>query len=284
MIFDTHCHYNLEPLSQNWQKQWKIAQENDVQKAVVVGTSTQTSQLAVEIAKQEEHLWASVAIHPIEYIELITEQHIATTDIQSFLAPLPREFCQTLEGILSISEKIVAIGETGLDYFHIHHQESFTEENKATVIATQQDSLKQHIQLAQKYTLPLILHVRDQAEQAYWDTLALLDEMNYTGKFVLHCVSGPTAYVQKALEMGAYVSAAGNITYKNAEHLRDLVRLVPKDKILIETDAPYLPPQDFRGQICEPWMISQTAEFLERELAISPETTWQNAHTFFELA
>jgi TatD DNase family protein len=210
-----------------------------------------------------------VAIHPIEFNE----------DAQS-IDTLKQELTTLIE--LS-STKIVAIGETGLDYFHVQREVGITEEKKQGIITRQQSSLRMHIQLAQRYQLPLILHVRDQSEQAYWDTLQLLEEEDYKGKCILHCVSGPATYVQKALEMGAYVSVAGNVSYKNAEHIRELVRLVPADRLLIETDAPYLPPQQLRGQVCEPWMISLTAQYLQDELHISVEKTHQNGDAVFQL-
>jgi TatD DNase family protein len=274
MIFDTHCHYNLEPLSQTWQSHWEEAQSKGVQKSIVVGTSVETSQLAVTLAQREKNLWPSVAIHPIEFNEL----PVATLD------KAVTEFETGLQTLLSQTQnKIVAIGETGLDYFHLHHTPELTDEAKQLIVKAQKKSLQMHIRLAQTHHLPLLLHVRDQEEQAYWDTLELLKAADYQGKFVLHCISGPAAYLQEALSMGAYIGVAGNITYKNAEHLRDLVRQTPKEKVLLETDAPYLPPQEFRGKVCEPWMISLTATFIEKELGIPQTRAWENAHTFFDL-
>lgn len=265
MIFDTHCHYNLPPLAESWQAHWQKAQAKGVSKSVVVGTSMTTSQLATQIAESDQNLWAAVAIHPIE-----------------FLSSSNNNFVSALATLLP-NKKIIAIGETGLDYYHLQRDTQFSEERKHEVIAAQKKSLSDHIALAQRFKLPLILHVRDVGEHAYWDTLELLEKEHYAGKFVLHCVSGPTAYVQKALSMGGYISAAGNITYKNADHIRDMVRFAPKERILVETDAPYLPPQEFRGQECEPWMIAKTSDFLDQELGIPSEVTWQNAHTFFGL-
>jgi TatD DNase family protein len=277
MIFDTHCHYNLEPLSQSWQTHWQTAQLKGVLKSVVVGTNIQTTELGIKIASQEKNLWATAAIHPIEYNRLAKEGVSLTEKVD--------EYCQQLKSILeekSIS-KLVAVGETGLDYFHLRKDESLLESQKESIVAAQKASLNNHVQLAQNFDLPLILHVRDQEETAYWDTLAVLDQLHYQGKFVLHCVSGPEEYVQQALEMDAYIGAAGNSTYKNAETIRELLRLAPPEKILVETDAPYLPPQVFRGKVCEPWMITHTADFLTQQLNIPQEILWQNAHTFFHL-
>ncbi len=277
MIFDTHCHYNLDPLSQNWQGYWQTAQEKGVQKSIVVGTNIKTTDLAIQIATKEKNLWATAAIHPIEYNRLAKEG--------ASLANKVDEFAQQLHMLLEkkSATKVIAIGETGLDYFHLHKDESLSHLEKDTIIDAQKNSLKQHIMLAQKHDLPLILHVRDLQEAAYWDTLTILNQLHYQGKFILHCVSGPREYVKQALEMGAYISAAGNCTYKNAESIRELIRLAPSEKILVETDAPYLPPQEFRGKMCEPWMITQTAEFLTEHLYIPQEVLWQNAHTFFHL-
>jgi|SRR5579859_1742331 len=258
MITDTHCHYNLEPFfsptdNDSWKKHWQKAQENGVKKSIVVGTDFLSSNIAIQIAESDPNLSAAIGLHPTE----IEKSFQTNFEKLSLLLPNP---------------KIVAIGETGLDYFHFAD-----DSQKEIAIKTQQAIFRAHIQLAKKHKLHLIIHVRDKNEQAYWDVLKILKDEKYTGTFILHCISGPIEYVRQAVEMGAYIGMAGNITYKNAEHLRDLVKSVPQDRLLLETDAPFLPPQAFRGQTCEPWMISQTAEFVEKELHIPLEHIFQNS-------
>jgi TatD DNase family protein len=285
MIIDTHCHYNLEPLYSDeqkdldvWKKHWRKAQENGVEKSIVVGTHLQTSVLALEMATQEKNLFATIGTHPYIYAEPEIIQKIETQQLDDCLADLHTD----IEKLSQLkSDKLVAIGEVGLDYFHLNQQKSLSDETKTKVKELQKVAFKKHIELAQEKNLPLILHVRDQGEEAYLDVLRCLKETDYSGKLILHCVSGPEEYVKQAIEMGAYVGVAGNVTYKSADHIRALVKLAPIDRVLLETDAPYLPPQEFRGQVCEPWMISLTAQFIEKELGILLPQVQENTYRLF---
>lgn len=267
-IFDTHCHYNMSPLYENWQDHWQKAQEHGVIGAVVVGTNIETSKRAIEIGQQAEKLLAAVGIHPHEY-----------TDVQPRDLPtLLTAHQATLTMLIKQSEKVVAIGETGLDYFRLD------DKTREVVINNQKQAFRMHVQLANEFKLPLIIHVRDQDEQAYWDVLEILKaEYSFQRPFILHCLSGPVEYVKQALEMDAYTGIAGNVTYGNADHLRELVKMVPDDRLLSETDAPFLPPVPYRGQTCEPWMISETVKYLQESMGISA-TIEQNAQKIFSPA
>ncbi len=242
MIIDTHCHYNLPLLFDHWQQHWQTAQDRGVLKSIVVGADLATSQRAVEIANQTPNLLAAVGVHPDEVGQ-----------------PVP-ELKQ-----LSTHPKVIAVGEVGLDYYRL------SATNKTAVINRQQDLFKQQIELANQLKLPLIVHVRDQEtpetvtiNNAYWDTLQLIKaHYQFDRPFILHCVSGPLNYIKQALEMGAYIGVAANVTYKNAHLIREIVKITPPDRLLVETDAPFLPPQTYRGQICEPWMIVETDQYLK---------------------
>jgi TatD DNase family protein len=275
MIFDSHCHYNLESFCADYLQYWQNAQEHGVTKSMVVGTDFHSSTLAAEIAEKTENLFAAIGVHPGVYQESIekTESKLHLDDLISDIQTDEEEL-----KLLWNPSAVKAIGETGLDYFHISDGPQ-----RDLVIQAQQLALKMHLKLAEELHLPILIHVRDKSEQAYWDVLKILREYELPQHFVLHCVSGPISYVQQAVEMGGYIGVAGNVTYKNAEHIRDLVRSVPKDRILLETDAPYLPPQEFRGKTCEPWMISKTAEFVEKELGQDLEQIYQNTLQFFSL-
>lgn len=247
-IIDTHCHYNMEPLYPEWQMHWRKAQENGVVRSIIPGTDVETSRRAVEIAEQEPALQALVGMHP----GLIVESR-----------PVMRDALREFEALLA-SEKVVGIGEIGLDYFHTTSEVERAE---------QREWLAAQLQLATKYHAPIALHVRDKevpeervAGNAYWDTVSALEAAGFTGEFVLHCVSGPVSYVQQLVAQGAFVSFAGNLTYPKAQPIRDYLKLVQPHKILCETDAPFLPPQQYRGQVCEPWMIRHTAEMLQQLL------------------
>jgi TatD DNase family protein len=280
-IFDTQCHYNLSPLKDDWQSYWQKAQQNGVQKSVVIGTDWDSLELAVQIAATDPNLFASVGIHPNEMDELVKLKVTTEADFQQLKAEIETEDWRAK--FQADRAKIVAIGETGLDYFHLAQESSLSEDQKNWIKELQQISFRKHIIIAQTQQLPLIVHVRDKAEQAYWDILNILRELKYEGNFNLHCVSGPIKYVQEAVEMGAYIGVAANVTYKTADHIRDLVRSVPADRLLLETDAPFLPPQEFRGKMCEPWMISKTAEFLNNELHIDLTKVWQNSLEYFSI-
>lgn len=276
-VIDTHCHYNLEPLysgkkshfsikddnhllTMNWKDHWKNAVDKGVVGGVVVGSNIQTSLSGLKVAEEESKIIAAIGVHPHHAEDLSLEKYK-----EFFEKHLPHE-------------KIKAIGETGLDYFRLERNtEKFAKTKK-----TQHDLFKLQIEIANKYGLPLIIHVRDNEEGAYWETLEILRKnLDSKTKFVLHCVSGPTKYVQDAISMGAYIGFDGNITYKNAENIRNLFRLVPEEKLLIETDAPYLPPLGYRGQVCEPWMVTEVAKYVEEEFSINLDTVFENSKKFF---
>ncbi len=310
-IIDTHVHYNLNPLfseiinpetatleelrviafnknnskqpkvsldsSQNqtknaelsWQNHWKKAQAQYVKKCIVVGTNATSSQVALDIAKQDENIFAAVAYHPGYY------QIAANTPSDELLNAVISDV--TALNKLLENPKVRAVGESGLDYFRL-------DENDTTTRKVQKVAFQAHIKLAVKHNLPLIIHVRDKTEEAYWDTLTILKEHWPAQKpFILHCVSGPTEYVKAALELGGFIGVAGNVTYKNSDHIRSLVALTPPDRIFLETDAPFLPPQEFRGKTCEPWMISLTAQYLQNELGIELEQVYENSQRVFSL-
>ena len=265
MIIDTHCHYNLSPLYEDWQKHWQKAQEQGVKKTIIPSASIETSRRAIEIAKLDENLFAAIGIHPNEY------------DTTS-LADLPTVLSQNAAALsMVMDENVIAIGETGLDYFRLK------DDQRELAIQNQKMAFKMHIQLANEFEKTLIVHSRDKGgkkdknNQAYWDILEIVKkDYQHNKPFILHCVSGPSEYIEEALKLGAYIGVGANITYPNADELREIIKLVPKDKLLIETDAPYLPPQEYRGQICEPWMIKKTAEYINQNYSINFPQLEQN--------
>lgn len=272
MIFDTHSHYNLEPLFDTWEEHWTKAQEKGVTTSIVVGTDVDTSRRAIELARQNSAFKATVAIHPSDYQYLIQDSHLTASEIENLIAGHLNEL-HTL-----VSDKtVVAVGETGLDYFRLPSDPNIGE----VIKNAQQTAFKKHIELAVASKLPLIIHVRDTGEAAYTDILQILKDQPQLPAFILHCVSGPLSYIEEALQLGAYLGIAGNSTYPSAEHIRNIIRSAPSDKLLLETDAPFLPPQEFRGKTCEPWMIALTAEFVSDELNLDLAQLYQNAKTFF---
>lgn len=269
MIIDTHCHYNLDPLATNWQKHWSNAQAAGVKTCIVVGTNPESSSLACKLAHADHGLFAAIGVHPSEY------QDDLERDVTADITVLRQQ---------ASDARVVAIGETGLDYFRLPEEPDLAQRVKRL----QQQAFAAHVKLAEERALPLIIHVRDtataieQSSNAYLDVLDVLRAYRHTDTpFILHCISGPPSYVQTALAMGAYIGVAANCTYKKSDAIRDLVRLAPAQRVLSETDAPFLPPQQFRGQVCEPWMISKTVDFIESELGIPPSQLVDNAQRLF---
>jgi TatD DNase family protein len=276
-IVDTHCHYNMEPLysgqefifnfkkndpllKMSWQDHWQHAQKKGVIGSVVIGTMIETSNLALEIAATDEKLLATVGVHP---------NHAHETTIE--------ELDQVVGGWLD--RGFAAVGETGLDFYRLDRSASdFKEQTNQ-----QQAIFIWHLKLAEKADVPVILHVRVRTDQAYWQTLEVF-EKEYQGNqpFVLHCASGPKEYIKKAMAMGGFVGFDGNITYPNAQEIRDLIASVPTKRLLIETDAPFLAPQNQRGKVCEPWMIAKIAEYVTQELQIDLNQLLDNTQRFFD--
>lgn len=258
-IIDTHCHYNLEPLYPDWRRHWEQAQAAGVVGAVVVGTTEETSERACEIAAADPRLVAAVGIHPnyaAAQIEEITVDSLAT-----------------LVERLGTVGPVVAIGETGLDYFRVRG----SAEEVARLQQKQQRACLAHLALATKLQLPILLHVRDSGEAAYHTIIDLIKPFAAKLQIILHCFSGPDWYLTQALALDCYISFAGNSTYPTAENLRDHLRKVPRGRLLVETDAPFLPPQQHRGQTCLPSYIAETVAFLRSELQVEPSQLLTNA-------
>jgi TatD DNase family protein len=266
MIIDTHAHYNLSPLLENWQQHWQKAQAKGIVSTIIVGANLETSQTALEVAKKEKGFFASVGVHPDDIAEL---------DI-NFLENLIKNEVHSNKKITKKekrNKKIIAIGEIGLDYFRLDPQDSNTPQIKQK----QKEGFIKQIELANKLNLPIIVHIRD----AYNDALEIIKNNPPKNKFVLHCFSGNPDYIKEMIELGAYFGVDGNITYKNASDLRDLLHLIPKNKVIVETDSPYLPPIPYRGKVCEPWMITLTADYLSENFQISKKQLLINSQIIF---
>ena len=273
-IFDTHCHYALSPLKENWQTYWQEAQAAGVKKSLVVGVDPDTTTELLELALQTENLWISVGCHP--------------GNCQIGVKVEPGQIKSALKKYLP-GQKILAVGETGLDFFGLDKSQAEFEQLKNI----QLELFQAQIELAIEYRLPLILHVRDQEAQmdnkdnAYALVIKTLQKYDFGDKSVIfHCFSGSEAYLKSALALPhSYISLAGNVTYKNARSLQALAAMIPLDRVLVETDAPFLSPGKYRGQRpCEPAFIRETVEFLEQEFGISPEKLYNNTLSCFNLA
>ncbi len=211
------------------------AKEAGFEALITVGSDLQGTLKAVELSAQYDFIYASVGIHP--------------HDAKDFSEQVYNDLKE-----MTKNNKVVAIGETGLDYHYDHSPRD-----------VQRDVFKKHLALAEETGLPVIVHSREAGE----DTMAILGESGVsTG--VLHCFSGNAQMAEEAMSMGFSISIAGPVTFKKSSGLREIVRIVPDDYLLIETDAPYLSPEPFRGKRNEPYYMSYTAGLIAELRGISP--------------
>ena len=234
---DTHCHLNHPDLYAEWQAALFRAQQSGVERLLLVGYDLESSRRAVELAAQSDALYAAVGIHP----------HDAAQCNADALATL-RELAQ--------QPRVVAVGEIGLDFYR-----------DLSPRAAQYEAFHAQMHLTQSLGLPVILHCRD----AYDELLGVLAEYP-TVRGVLHCFSGTEAHAQRGLELGYSLGIGGVITFKSAEPLRAIVRAMPRDRLLLETDAPYLAPHPYRGKRNEPAYLPLIAQQVAALWEVSLET------------
>ncbi|KWU68288.1 TatD family hydrolase [Priestia sp. YIM B13446] len=227
MLFDTHVHLNAEQYEDDLQEVINRALEKGVQNMVVVGFDEPTIKKAIQIAETYDFIYASVGWHPVDAIDM-TDEHLAWIEE---LAQHP---------------KVVALGEMGLDY---HWDKSPKE--------VQKDVFRRQIRLARKVNLPIIIHNRDATE----DVVTILKEehVEEVGG-IMHCFTGSIEVAKQCMDMNMYISFGGPVTFKNAKKPKEVATELPLDKLLIETDCPYLTPHPFRGKRNEPGYVSYVAE------------------------
>ena len=252
MLIDTHCHLDFPEFAQDQDEVISRAKEKGVGFIINIGSSLKGSQESIELSKRYDFIYATVGLHPHEADNFDSQAET------------------TLENLVR-NEKVVAIGETGLDYFKNY---SKAENQKKLFISL--------VKLAKDLNLPLIIHSR----QAQDDTLKILKEAMPI-KAVVHCFSGGDDFLKKCLDLGFFISFTCNITYPKAENLRNLVKETPIDRLFLETDAPFLPPQELRGKRNEPAFVEILAGEFARIKEISVEEvakiTTENAKNFFKI-
>ncbi len=237
-LIDTHCHLTFEQYGGDVEQVVQRSIAAGVTGWITVGTDLADSRKAVELAKEFENMFAAVAIHP-------HEAHSADEGVLNELKGLAK------------NEKVVAIGETGLDF---HYDHSTPEQ--------QQDCFKQHLEIAAELELPVIIHSRE----AFEDTLRILDEhASKKQSIVFHCFSGSVEQAKIVLEKGWYISLTGVVTFKNANKTREVAKLVPLERLMLETDAPYMSPEPMRRQkVNEPALLVHTVKFLAELKGLEP--------------
>lgn len=252
MLFDTHVHLNADQYKDDLEEVIGRAQEAGIEYMVVVGFDRGTIQKAMEIAEKYDFIYASVGWHPVDAIDMTTKD---------------------LEWIeeLSSHPKVVALGEMGLDYYWDKSPKDI-----------QQEVFRQQIRLARKVNLPIIIHNRDATE----DIVRILKEekVEEVGG-VMHCFTGSLEVAKQCMDMNMYISFGGPVTFKNAKKPKEVAAEIPLDKLLIETDCPYLTPHPYRGKRNEPSYVSyvaeQIAELKQMDYEELAKKTTENAKKLF---
>lgn len=252
MLVDSHCHLDFPDFTEELDDIVSRAESVGIGRMVTICTRVRKFNQVLAVAEKYPSVFCSVGTHPHnahEELDITPAEILAYTD----------------------HPKVVAIGEAGLDYFY---QKDHAE--------AQAIGLRNHIHVARETQLPLVIHSRDADD----DMIAILEDEMEKGAFpaVLHCFSSGRALAEKGVELGLYVSFSGILTFKNSVELRDIAADLPKDRVLVETDAPYLAPMPHRGQRNEPSYMVNTAKVLAETLGLTVEDLWKTStDNFFRL-
>ena len=251
MIIDSHCHLDYEPLINDINKIILNAKKNNVTNLLTIGTSLESSKKVLEIVEKYENVYGAIGIHPNS-----TNNNLSDLN--------------ELVDIKKKSKKIIAFGETGLDYFY-----------KRSGKKDQLHSFEKHIEFAISENVPVIIHTRDSDE----DTISIIKKYYKKTKFLVHCFTGNLEFAKRLLSLECLISFSGIITFKKSNDLRDVVKYVPLEKMLIETDSPYLSPDPLRGKSNEPANVKIVGEKIAKIKEISFEEvarlTTENFKNFF---
>lgn len=245
-VVDNHCHLDIADGS--WlsvEEALSEAAAVGVPRIVQIGCDLPGAQWAVDVAERFDAIVAGVALHPNEAPLLAADGRL-------------EEALDVIERLASSSDRVRAVGETGLDYFR-------TDEAGRPA---QQESFRRHVDLARRLGKTLVVHDRD----AHDDVLRVLDEEGVPERLVMHCFSGDADFARACLDRGAWLSFAGTVTFKNAEPLREALRVTPLDRVLVETDAPYLTPMPYRGRPNASYLVPVTLRSMAQTLGTDLET------------
>jgi len=254
MIIDSHCHLTYEPMSLSLDETIKRANNDGVKFLLTISTEDKSFKNILDILEKYKSVYGTYGIHPHEakkHLE-IKSNHIISQ--------------------VKKSKKIIGIGESGLDFYYNHSEKK-----------DQISSFLEHIDASQKTNLPLIVHTRSAED----DTLKILKDSVQKNdlKILIHCFTGTKKFAFKLLDIGAYISASGVVTFKKSQELAETFKEIPLDRILVETDSPYLAPEPLRGKPNEPSYITHTVKFLSKLKNISyeklSESTSQNFFNLF---
>jgi TatD DNase family protein len=254
MYIDSHCHINFPDFSDKLPEVFSLMQQNQVSHALCIGVELEKIPEILALAEMHSNVYASVGVHP---------------DHEDCIEPSVQQLVE-----LAQHPKVVAIGETGLDYYRLTGD-----------LEWQRERFRTHIRAARESGKPLVIHTREAAA----DTLRLMQEENANEVGgVMHCFTESIDVAQAAMDMNFYISFSGIVTFKNAHSIRDVAAYVPLDRMLIETDSPYLAPVPYRGKTNQPGFVKYVAEEIARVKAVSvdevAETTTRNFFQLFNAA
>ena len=252
-LVDSHCHINFDPLGDEVEQVIQRAHEKGVNRMICVSVNLEDYPQVLDLAIRYDNVFASVGVHP-------NEQEGRDPGVAELLS-------------LAVDEHVVAIGETGLDYYR-------TEEK----MDWQHDRFRRHIEVAKQCGKPLIIHTRDSSK----DTLKLMEEEGARDAGgVMHCFVEDWDTAMRAMDLDFYISFSGIVTFKNAKELQEVAKRVPLDRMLVETDSPYLAPVPYRGKTNEPAYTRNVAEFIAdlrgMELEALAAATTANCEKLFSL-
>jgi len=256
MFIDSHCHLNFPEFEGHIDALREQMRQSCVDRALVISTTLEEFPQVHALALRYDNFWATVGVHP-------DNEGVQEPTLQDLLerAALPR---------------VIGIGETGLDYYRLG-------ERSVADMHWQRERFRTHIRAAQQCGLPLVIHTRSASD----DTLAILREEGEDGRAgsaggVFHCFTETEAVARAALDLGFYISFSGILTFKNAADLRDVARWVPLDRLLIETDSPYLAPVPHRGKTNQPAWVAHVAEQVAQIKGLSVEAVGEATSANFE--
>ncbi|MFP5396259.1 MAG: TatD family hydrolase [Alphaproteobacteria bacterium] len=252
MLIDSHCHLEYKGLVEDQQGVLSRARSAGVGGFLSISTRQREWSQVIGTAEREADVWASVGIHPHE-----ADAHSDMGEAALLAA--------------ASHPRVIAIGETGLDYYYDHSDRE-----------TQKHLFRRHISVARETGLPLIVHTRDAED----DTYAIMAEEMEKGAYpaLIHCFTASAEFGRKVLDLGLTISLSGIVTFKNAKDLQAVAAQLPEDRILVETDAPFLAPVPHRGQVCEPAFTADTARFVASLRGTSAEALAEaTTRNFFSL-
>lgn len=255
MIFDTHAHYDDEAFDEDRESLIDSLKDNGIVRVVNVGADLKGSKASVELADKYDFIYAAVGVHP-DNINEVNDEGVAVL----------KE--------LSKNKKVVAIGEIGLDYY-------WSKDNTEL----QKEAFARQIELARELSLPIIIHSRDAAK----DTMDILKEKDASSVGgVMHCFSYSTEIAKEVVDMGLYIGVGGVVTFKNGKKLREALLEVPLEKIILETDCPYLAPEPNRGKrnssLNLPYVVSEIARIKNTNPETVKEITYANAMKMYKIS